>query len=70
MVLTKKDIDKLHIILSDQENKELVIRLFVSAMISGTNVTAPEIRTCTQQIINTLAEPEVKKEVIKVNHAE
>ena len=70
MVITKQDIDRLHVITASQEDRELIVRLFVSALISGTNITAPEIRTCTQQVINTLAKEEAKEPVKPKKFAE
>jgi hypothetical protein len=70
MVITQKDIERLQILTAKQEDKELIVRLFVSALVSGTNVTAPEIRTCTQQVINTLAEKEAREPVKPKKYAE
>jgi hypothetical protein len=68
MIFTKQDISEVNKIANTQEKKELLVRMFVSAMISGTNITAPEMRACSQQVINTLMVKE-NKEVVKQNQA-
>lgn len=68
MVFTEQDVQDVNAMANTQAKKELLVRMFVSAMISGTNVTAPEMRACSQQIINTLMVKDVKEKV-KQNQA-
>jgi len=69
MIFTIEDKLKVLRLLKKQDSKELVIRLFVSAMMQGTNITAPEMTNCTQIVINTLKETPERKEVKKQNQA-
>ena len=61
MVLTTYDKKAILAIANTQDKKEVIVRMFVSAMMQGTNITAPEMRQCTQIVINTLKDVEVKE---------
>lgn len=56
MVFTDADRKMIQGIMNTQDKKELVLRMFVSAMMQGTNITAPEMKQCSQLVINSLRE--------------
>ena len=44
MIFTESDKTRIHGIIKTDEHKELITRLFAKVIISGTEVTAPEIK--------------------------
>tara|TARA_R110000851_G_scaffold108432_2_gene229689 strand:+ start:1780 stop:1992 length:213 start_codon:yes stop_codon:yes gene_type:complete len=69
MIVTKQDLAMIHGIANTEEKQQVLVRLFTSALIAGTNITAPEMRQCIQTIVNTLHVPEVGEVVRKQNQA-
>jgi len=61
MIFTKEDKQLIQGIANTQDKKEVIVRMFVAALMQGTNVTAPEMRNCTQIVINSLKEVETSK---------
>jgi len=58
MLISKQDLAMIKGIVNTQDKQELIIRLFASALISGTAITAPEMKSCIQILTNSIVEPD------------
>jgi hypothetical protein len=70
MLISKQDLALVKGVVNTQDKQEVIIRLFASALISGTTITAPEMRSVIQILTNSIVEQETGGEIKRQNSAE